>query len=308
MVSTRPVLCAAALLSAANLLFAAIPADYPGMPYQGKVQEIPGRVFLSDFDQGPKNVVWHDYNTKNQWACKVRDSTGVGMQLMGQGGDKGDTPEADSLVKARMGKCYLAETNTGDWTKYTVKVKQAGTYKLAMLSAAQGTTIPFVAVSLLTAKDSMGTGQLTLPLTTYFHHWVYTRNLSSLSLDSGTQVLRFDIPGNGPMNIDYIDFEYAGAADVKRAAVSGDVIRVSRMARQADGSVVLEFAASGRAGVGIRAFDASGALLASETAAVPGASGKGRLQLRNLPASGLVFVELRQGSQRALARTFLAAP
>ncbi|MDB5104411.1 MAG: carbohydrate-binding protein [Fibrobacteres bacterium] len=302
-------LLAAALLCA-SAAHSTVPAGYPGTAYQGKVQEIPGRVFLSDFDQGPKEMVWHDFEAKNQWACKVRDSTGVGLQLMGQGGDKGDTKEADSLVKARLGKCYLAQTNSGDWTKYTVKVKQAGTYRLAMLSAAAETQVPFVAASILSDKDSAGTGKLTLPITTYFHHWVYTRDLSRLSLDTGTQVLRFDIPGNGPMNIDYIDFEYAGPAGLDGTGASAPAgspgLSVDRLLREDDGSVLLEFSAPGREAALIRAFDASGTVLASGTVHPSEAGKPGRLTFRTgLPAHGLVFVELRQGAGRTIARTFL---
>ncbi|MDB5049050.1 MAG: hypothetical protein JWO30_2121 [Fibrobacteres bacterium] len=321
MVST-PVLFLAGALAGVPALFAAtaaLPAGYPGSPYQGKVQAIPGRVFLSDFDQGPKNGTWHDYETKNPWACKVRDSTGVGLQIMGAGGDKGDTPEADSLVKARMGKCYLAETNTGDWTKYTVKVNQAGAYNLSILSAASETQVPFVAVSLLNGMDSAGTGQITLPLTTYFHHWVYTHNLAHLTLDTGMQVLRFDIPGNGPMNIDYIDFAYSGAAALKGpegpAREGSTGLSVRGMVREAGGRVRIEFTSSGRAPVQVGVFDAFGARLHSETIRPQG----GGVSAVSLPEaaisgsfsgtfSGLVFVKLDQGAVSAVFRTFLAGP
>jgi hypothetical protein len=311
MVSARPLMILAAALAGASVLRAAVPADYPGTPYQGKIQEIPGRFFLSDFDQGPKNVVWHDYQTKNPWACKLRDSTGVGMQLMGQGGDKGDTKEADSLVKARQGKCYLAETNTGDWTKYTVKVKQAGSYKLNMLTAAQGTTIPFVGVSMLNSKDSTGTGQITLPLTSYFHAWVYTRGLATLSLDTGTQVIRFDIVGNGPMNIDYIDFEYAGTAALDPSAHGTPThesgIAVGRLSALAGGELSLDFSAAGKGPVRIRAFDASGAKLAEGSAEPADGAGRFTFQSRK-PASGLVFLELTQGAAKLRARSIIASP
>jgi hypothetical protein len=298
-----------AFLASVSASRAAVPAGYPGTPYQGKVQDIPGRVFLSDFDQGPKNVVWHDYETRNQWACKVRDSTGVGLQIMGQGGDKGDTKEADSLVKARIGKCYLAQTNTGDWTKYTVKVAQAGTYTLAMLTAAQGTTTPFVAVSLLSDKDSAGTGKLTLPLTTYFHNWVYTRSLASLSLDTGLQVLRFDIPGNGPMNIDYIDFARTGASALEgRSSPASPEARLSlgSPSLTADGGIRLSLRTSGGGPVLIRAYDAAGGMLA-EAMVIPG--GAEEVLLRpSRPVSGLVFLKSEQGRERSLVRAFLTAP
>ncbi len=313
MVSTRTFhsrLLGAIAILASVPLHAGLPTGYPGTAYQGKVQEIPGRVFLSDFDQGPKDVTWHDFDTKNPWACKVRDSTGVGLQLMGQGGDKGDTKEADSLVRIRMGKCYLAQTNKNDWTKYTVNVKQAGAYKLAFLSAAAETLIPFVAVSLLTDKDSAGTGQITLPITTYFHHWVYTRDLAKLNLDVGTQVLRFDVPGNGPMNIDYIDFEYTGAATVSgpgRTHAPADGLIAGPLARGSDGALSLDFNAPGNDPVAIRVFDAAGFLLASETASAR--AGANRFSFRGAASpAGLVFLELRQGGNTARSRSVLTEP
>jgi hypothetical protein len=300
-------------IHSAHSASAELPAGYPGTPYQGKVQEIPGRVFLSDFDQGPKNAVWHDFEAKNVWACKVRDSTAVGLQLMGQGGDKGDTKEADSLVKARMGKCYLAQTNSGDWTKYTVRVKQKGGYSLAMLSAASETQVPFVAVSLLNGKDSTGSGQITLPITTYFHHWVYTRELKTMSLDTGLQVLRFDIPGNGPMNIDYIDFTFNGATSLKAPAAAGNGgLTVRGIAREAGGALRVDFRGEAKGPVRVRVFSAFGSrLFMSESE--PAADGNGSVRFpagsaEGKSAHGLVFVKLEQGGASSLSRTFISEP
>jgi hypothetical protein len=290
-----------------------LPSGYPGLPYQGKVQEIPGRVFLSDFDQGPKDVAWHDFEARNVWACKVRDSTAVGLQLMGQGGDKGDTKEADSLVKARMGKCYLAQTNSGDWTKYTVRVKQKGDYSLAMLSTASETQVPFVAVSLLNGKDSTGSGQITLPITTYFHHWVYTRDLKRMSLDTGLQVLRFDIPGNGPMNIDYIDFTLAGPSALKASATDGNGgPSVRGIVREAGGATRVDFRGGSAGTVRVRVFAASGARI-FETEAESKAGGISSVRFRagrSAAASspGLLFVKLEQGGASSVFRTLVTGP
>lgn len=303
LVYVRLAAVAACAFAGAAPAFAIVPAGYPGSAYMGKIQEIPGRVFLSDFDQGPKNVVWHDFETRNQWACKVRDSTGVGLQLMGQGGDKGDTKEADTLVQARKGKCYLAQTNTGDWTKYTVKVNQKGTYSLAMLTAAQGTTTPFVAASLLSDKDSTGTGKITLPLTTYFHNWVYTRQLATLAADTGLQVLRFDIPGNGPMNIDYIDFSYAGASGLRRAEAAS--LGSLRLSRAADGRIRARIAVRRAGPVSIRVYDASGSQRASQSLQAPGPGLIDSELAPSAPAPGMLFVEVRAAGQavvRALAK------
>jgi hypothetical protein len=206
-----------------------------------------------------------------------------------------------------MGKCYLAQTNSGDWTKYTVRVAQAGTYSLAMLSAASETEIPFVAVSLLNGSDSVGTGRITLPLTTYFHHWVYTRDLAMLSLDTGLQVLRFDIPGNGPMNIDYIDFTFAGASSLGKSGRAGSGFSVRSLVRESDGSSRLRFSAPGREPVRVGIHDASGALIHSESVR-PGGDGQASIRFRGGPAEGMVFVRLVQGGASKVVRALPAGP
>lgn len=322
MVSAHPysISFAAGLLAGAISLSASIPSTYMGTPFEGRTQQIPGRVLLAEFDQGPKGATWHDFEAKNPWACKTRDSTGVGLQIMGAGGDKGDTHEADSLVKLRMGKCYLAETNQGDWTKYTVQVKQAGVYSLSYLSAASKTDIPFVGVSLLSSKDSVGTGQVTLPITTYFHNWVYTRHLSQLALDTGTQVLRFDIVGNGPMNIDYIDFEYSQASGIggdgrigalrQVGAEGSGALSIGHAILAPDGTLRLDVNA--REGEAIEAgiYAASGKFLATAFAAHPINGGNsisfGHADIAR--ASGLIYVRVRQGKAVATARSFLVIP
>jgi hypothetical protein len=206
-------------------LLCAIPSGYKGFPYLDSIQEIPGRIRLFRFDQGmsgktgassvldagTKDITWHDYNSSNKWYCQLRSATGVGLQNMGAGGDKMETGSpAHTLVN---GDCYLAETNQGDWTKYTVRVKQRGIYSISFLEAASETQIPYVAVSFLNGTDSISTGTDTMHLTSYYHNWWYMPEYKHIELDSGLQVMRFDIVGNGPMNINYLDFSYVGTAN-----------------------------------------------------------------------------------------------
>ena len=76
----------------------AIPAGYKGFPYHDTIQQIPGRVRLSRFDQGmagktqpeatldanTNGVTWHDFMPVGQWACHyLRAITGPSLQVMG---------------------------------------------------------------------------------------------------------------------------------------------------------------------------------------------------------------------------------
>ncbi len=304
---TKKILSSLTIICGAAIVFqvsATLPPGYKGYPYL-KTQEIPGRFRAFSFDQGPKDVVWHDFNKTNAWYCKVRDSTGVGLQKMGAGGDKGDTPEADSMIKNEGQNCYLAETNMGDWTKYTVHVSQAGSYKLNILSAAQGTVNPWVGVSLLNGTDSVGTGQIVLPLTTYFHHWVYTKDVATMSLDSGIQVLRFDIIGNGPMNIDYIDFRLAGPVGInQKALVIPSSIQIEKITAQSH-DINLSLNLPSQEAITVQLLDASGRVLANQSyAKVNLGSNLISLHAGNFK-QGLVFVKVQQGKFKKESKALL---
>lgn len=226
----RAIVLSSAFVSA---VLADLPAGYAGLPFRDTIQTIEGRIRMYRFDKGAKNVTWYDYEATNPWYCKIRatDAPGVGMQNMGAGGDKwnaGFVPpdsvrftEAPSLTVKLVTSppdCYLANTNTKDWIKFTVNVKKAGTYKINALTAANGTTTPFVRLSFLNGADSIATPVIKFPLTNYFHDWVYTAKVATIDLKEGLQVMRLDITGNGPMNINYFDFIYDGATPVSAHA------------------------------------------------------------------------------------------
>lgn len=293
------------LAVAASAALADIPAGYPGKPYQDSLLEIPGRVRLFRFDEGPKEVVWHDFEASNKWYCKVRSPAAVGLQLMGAGGDKWEPGKAEPGMSLVQNDCYLAQTNTGDWTKYTVRVKEKGTYALSFLEAANGTPVPHVGVSFLTSKDSLSTGRITLPLTSYFHNWVYARNLATIALDTGLYVMRFDIVGNGPMNVNYIDFAPATGVGVSRpdAAVAAAAPVLRRALRLPDGRLRLSVEAPRSGPLEVTAFDAAGKPLWSH--ALPGDSGLREADLIPSRAThGVVFLSARQGSLSSPVRAY----
>lgn len=291
------------LAVAASAALADVPAGYPGKPYQDSLLEIPGRIRLFRFDEGPKEVVWHDFEASNKWYCKVRNPAAVGLQLMGAGGDKWEPGKAEPGMTLVQNDCYLAQTNTGDWTKYTVRVKEKGAYSLSFLEAANGTPVPYVAVSFLTSKDSLSTGRITLPLTSYFHNWVYAKNLATIVLDTGLHVMRFDITGNGPMNVNWIDFAPATGVGVAapRAASCFGIRKASRLP---DGRLRLSVSLPGTGPLDVTALDASGRPLWTRRASAP-PSRPGEFDVdAGLSSHGLVFLAVRQGSWTSAARSF----
>jgi hypothetical protein len=306
----------------------AIPAGYKGFPYLDSVQQIPGKTRLFRFDQGvagktgaeatldagTNGVTWHDYNSSNNWYCHARDATGVGLQNMGAGGDhmEAGSPGGDLTANS---DCYLAETNKGDWTKYTVRVNQPGIYSINFLEAAEydkptDPHIPYVAVAFLNGTDSISTGTDTMRLTSYYHSWWYMIDYRRIALDSGLQVMRFDIVGNGPMNIDYMDFSYVGpvsVADRAYFASQNGGLSLRSITPQSTKTLQLNFTAAEASPATVQCFDSRGALLFTETINNV-AMGYNHIQLKNrISGSGMIFVRMTQGNKTAQGKVFLFA-
>lgn len=308
----------------------AIPAGYKGFPYLDSIQPIPGKVRLIRFDQGmagktaaeatldanTKEVTWHDYASSNRWYCHLRDATGVGDQVMGAGGDHMDAGSPGGDLTANQ-DCYVADANVGDWTKYTVYVKQPGVYSLNILEAANGIEAqwgPYIALSFLNGTDSITTGTDTLHLTSYFHAWWYMVDFKRMVLDSGLQVFRYDVstnpPGNGPMNVNYVDFNYIGPVGVADRAYFSSInggLSLRSITPQASKTLQLNFTAAEASPATVQCFDSRGTLLFTETMNNV-AIGYNHIQLKNrVSVSGMVFVRMTQGNKTAQGKIFLFA-
>ena len=323
-----------AVLSISFPADSAIPTGYKGFPYLDSVQQIPGKIRFFRFDQGvkgktgseatldagAKEVTWHDYMAVGGWYCHdLRAITGPSLQKMGAGGDgmSSDWVGANYVRDSASTDCYLADANKGDWTKYTVYVKQPGIYSLSIFQTAQGIEAqygPYVEISLLNGTDSISTGTDTLHLTSYFHAWWYMKDFRRLALDSGMQVLRYQVcenpPGNGPMNVDYVDLNYVGPVSVADRAYFSSInggLSLRSITPQASKSLQLNFTAAEASPATVQCFDSRGSLLFTETMNNV-ALGYNHIQLKNrVPGSGMVFVRMTQGNKTAQGKIFLFA-
>jgi hypothetical protein len=327
-----------AVLSISFPVDSAIPAGYKGFPYLDSVQQIPGRIRFFRFDQGvkgktgseatldagAKEVTWHDFMAVGQWAChNLRAITGPSIQVMGAGGDcmSSDWVGPDYVHDSASTDCYLADANMGDWTKYTVYVKQPGIYSFSIFQTAAGIEAqwgPYIEVSLLNGTDSISTGTDTLHLThgcAYdFHSWWYMKDLRRLALDSGMQVLRYQVctnpPGNGPMNVDFVDFNYVGPVGVAQQSYFSSInggLSLRSITLQATKTLQLNFTAAEASPATVQCFDSRGALLFTETLSNV-VIGYNHLQLKNrVSVSGMVFVRVTQGNKTAQGKIFLFA-
>jgi hypothetical protein len=103
-------------------------------------------------------------------------------------------------------------TAPGEWTKYTVSVAKAGTYKLGiMYTSNQNGKIS------ISVNDEDATGPIVIPTTfveadtvawRQWHHWNYIDQIAQLDLKEGLQTITIHTVDIGQMNYDYINFKW----------------------------------------------------------------------------------------------------
>jgi hypothetical protein len=197
---------------------------YTGKPFTDPLhhdmQTIPGRLQCALYDIGGEGVAYHDVDSINQGSGKLNPADGTYLNefRMKEGVDISYTkfrePPIDNnsfnLVMPPKDQLYVGWTAPGEWTRYTVLVKETGTYTLGiMYTASQGGKIA------ISVNDLDATGPVDLPSTyvkddpiswRQWHHWNYLKDLAKLKLDKGIQIITLSTRETGQMNYGYIDF------------------------------------------------------------------------------------------------------
>jgi hypothetical protein len=199
---------------------AQVPAGYAGKPWHDTVQAVPGRLEPERYDEGNTGITWFDTGPKIG-AYTARNPTGVDLDPV----KANDQTVPGSTVQHAAGGIYWGWLENNEWLKMTVDVKQAGSYAIhAMVGTAMtGTSFK---VDALQGADSVSSGTLALPFAgpcpvECYHYWNYAKNLGTINLKAGTQVIRMQIVKSG-YNIEYVDLALAGATGaVKPALMQG---------------------------------------------------------------------------------------
>jgi hypothetical protein len=237
-----------ALLGSAFCAFAADdkPASVafdPSKPYEGKpfedskytggAQKLPGKLQCAYFDLGGEGVAYHDLDKKNNgsgalnpidpnkpnYLHEFRAKESVDTSYA-KGGGMDDSEF--SIVKPPKEQLYVGWTSAEEWLNYTVEVEKAGTYTVDLLyTSNKGGTImldlngkpmsatPINVISTNDPKDPTGYRQ--------WHHWNLMKDIVSVDLPKGKNVITFRILTEGNMNLGYLDFREKGAAEPAKA-------------------------------------------------------------------------------------------
>ena len=208
------------------------PSDYRGKPFLGHAQAIPGRVQAEFYDRGGQGVAYNDSDAENQgsgklnkgdkWVDRFRKDEGVDISYTKTGIDT--TVDGSS---EKPGELYLGWTAPGEWVKYTIEAREAGTY---IVSAHLSSRTDAAEIS-LTFDGGNGTGPIVLPGTGHWHKWRMAERLAEVKLARGMQVMTLSVLKEGNFNIDYLEFELAGRSAAPGFTPVDAYDQVKRMGR-----------------------------------------------------------------------------
>jgi hypothetical protein len=188
-------------------LTAAVPEDYKGKPWRGKMQVIPGKITAAYYDTGGEGVAYHDTDAKNQGSGSLnrgpeeknnfRKDEGVDISYTKAAFDR----FADGKVLA-IDHYYIGWTKAGEWVKYTVDVKKPGTYQVNMLASSNNKNAEIS----LSVNGADNTGLIVVESTGHWHTWKMYENVAEIKLDQGPQVMTLKFVKEGNMNVQYLEF------------------------------------------------------------------------------------------------------
>jgi hypothetical protein len=200
--------------------------SYQGKPfhdsrYSGGAQTIPGRLQCEYYDFGGEGIAFHDSDSINSGSGRLNPADGSYLhefrinEAVDISYTKFQNPPIDNtpynLAEQQKDQLYVGWTKPGEWTKYTVNVKTAGTYQLGiMFTSNKNGKIS------LSVNDLDATGPLSIPSTfvaadtvpwRQWHHWNYLDNIAKINLKKGEQTITIHTVETGEMNYDYINFK-----------------------------------------------------------------------------------------------------
>jgi len=199
--------------------------DYKGKPYSDDVyhsgaQIIPGRLQCKYYDLGGEGIAYHDDDSINSGSGRLNPSDGSYLnefrirEEVDISYTKFREPAIDNnsfnFVEPEKDQLYVGWTTLGEWTKYTINVKAAGSYNLGLMyTSNQNGKISF------SVNDVDISGPILVPSTfmpadtvawRQWHHWNYIDSITNIHLKKGLQTFTIHTVEIGQMNYDYINF------------------------------------------------------------------------------------------------------
>lgn len=196
---------------------------YAGKPFvdgvQAKaMQQLPGKLQCEFYDVGGPGVAYSDTDEQNNGSGMLNPGTDyLSTFRKTEAPDISFTKYHDSIDNSpygtlvpKDGELYLGWTMPGEWTTYTVAVKQSGKYKISVrFTSHAGAKIS------IASSDGANTGSLDIPSTynaadpidwRQWHHWSQLDSLTTIDLKKGVQQITLHILEEGNCNFDFLEF------------------------------------------------------------------------------------------------------
>jgi hypothetical protein len=196
--------------------------NYKGKPWDGTIQQIPGKIQCEFYDQGGEGVAYHDSDSINNGSGKLNPANGNYLNefRMHEGTDISYTKSGEidnnpfNISEPAMEQLYIGWTVPGEWIKYTVKVSKTANYQIGIMYTASGEgSISLALDGKLLTKD------LRIPSTRndqepiawrQWHHWNHIDSLTTVNLNKGIHIITLNTITNGNMNYDFLEFRPSG--------------------------------------------------------------------------------------------------
>ncbi len=307
-----------------GLCFSAIPPNYSAVPFRNVIQQIPGRFFPWRYDSATAGGIswlnpgtdtmsgdYYQYDGRTTGGREDRIMNRIlnpawdvyGDSAFQNPPDSADTvanPVSDTTLiykdmNATKDGIYIGYVEPREWVKSTVNVATAGLYQIDLMVTGR-TTTPMIMIAALNGTDSVSTGTITFRSTGFYHWYQDEKNMATIRLQKGIQLIRTEITGNPPFNIWFFRFTLIDSstgvapASYERDAWWGEVGAIILH----NGSIQLSFSAASDNPVTVTMYSATGREYGSEVLASVH-SGMNTVCCRTRPAPGVVFVRLKQG-------------
>ncbi len=167
---------------------------------------LPGIIQAENFDRGEEGLTFHDSDTKDEGGTKYRtDNEGVD-------------------IVSGNGNYALGYTAVGDWTDYTVTVKEAGKYTCTS-TVSSGVTGSGFSISEVKNGKATVIWNVSVPRSGS-NNWDTCRAVTSSSpqymLEEGTHVFRITITG-ASCNIDKLEFKCVAPSASEEVESQGEI-------------------------------------------------------------------------------------
>jgi hypothetical protein len=231
--------CVVATLIFGTFLFSGtlsskIPTKYLAKPFQDSIQQIPGRFYVWRYDQAEaRGISWQTPRTKpmtgDYYQYDGRQTAGTEDYIINRilnpawdvyGNSERHNPAnpADSIanppsdttlvyndMKAEKNGIYIGYIEHGLWLKSTVNVAKSGLYQIDLMVTSKSDNASIM-ISALNGKDSISTGTIKFNNIGNYHCYQLQKNVATIHLKKGQQVIRTDVTGDPPFNLWFYRF------------------------------------------------------------------------------------------------------